>query len=109
MPQAAVHTGHKPLRTSAEIVERAKVDEVLFHSSSLTPTTGTTIRGLADLSPATLAVMHGSSFNGNAVSALHQLGDLYDEWFKAAALMHCMLAHGITIDSVGSRTHNSAP
>jgi len=80
------HTGNGPAATSEDIVERARIAEELFHSSCLTTTTGTTIRGLADLSPTTLAVMHGSSFNGDAVRALHELADLYDGWFKEATL-----------------------
>jgi flavorubredoxin len=78
------HTGDGPAVTSEDIVERAKVAEEIFHSSSLTPTTGSTIRSLADLAPTTLALMHGSSFNGNAPRALHELAGLYDGWYKKA-------------------------
>jgi flavorubredoxin len=79
------HTGDGPALTSEDIVERARIAEERFHSSCLTPATGATIRALGDLSPRTLALMHGSSFNGDAVRALHELADLYDGWFKAAA------------------------
>lgn len=78
------HTGDGPAVTSEDIVERAKGAEEIFHSSALTPTTGATIRSLADLSPTTLALMHGSSFNGNASRALHELAGLYDGWYKKA-------------------------
>jgi hypothetical protein len=39
---------------------------------------GTTIRGLARLSPRTLALMHGPSFTGDGGAALRALADDYD-------------------------------
>lgn len=79
------HTGDGPALTAEDIVEPARKAEELFHASCLTPTTGATIRKLADLSPKTLALMHGSSFNGDAVRALHDLAGLYDGWFREAS------------------------
>jgi flavorubredoxin len=81
------HTGDGPALTAHDIVGPAGKAEELFHASCLTPSTGATIRKLADLSPKTLAVMHGSSFNGDTVQALHDLADLYDGWFRAASGM----------------------
>jgi hypothetical protein len=78
------HTGDGPAITSEDIVEPARKAEELFHATCLTPTTGATIRELAALSPKTLALMHGSSFNGDAVRALHDLADLYDGWLREA-------------------------
>jgi flavorubredoxin len=78
------HTGDVPALTSSDIVEPAKLAEEMFHSSCITPTTGATIRKLADLSPKTLALMHGSSFNGNTVRALNSLAGLYEEWLREA-------------------------
>jgi flavorubredoxin len=72
------HTGDGPPLVSDDIVGPAKKAEELFHASCLAPTTGATIRKLAELSPKTLALMHGSSFNGDTKQALHQLADLYD-------------------------------
>ena len=72
------HSGDGPALTAEDIVGPAQKAEELFHASCLTPTTGPTIRKLADLSPKTLAIMHGSSFNGNAVQALKDLADFYD-------------------------------
>jgi flavorubredoxin len=80
------HSGDGPAITAGDIVEPARVAEELFRFSSLTPTTGAMIRKLADLSPKTLATMHGSSFNGDAVGALHDLAALYDGWFRAATV-----------------------
>jgi hypothetical protein len=39
---------------------------------------GRTIRRLAELSPRTLALMHGPSFSGDGASALQALADEYD-------------------------------
>jgi flavorubredoxin len=79
------HTGDGPAITTEDIVEPARKAEEMFHATCLTPTTGGAIRKLADLSPKTLALMHGSSFNGDTVRALNDLADLYDRWFREAS------------------------
>jgi flavorubredoxin len=79
------HTGDGPAVIADDIVGPAKRAEEIFHATCLTPTTGSTIRKLADLRPKTLAIMHGSSFNGDTVRALQQLADLYDGWFRKAS------------------------
>ena len=84
------HTGDGPALMAGDIVGPAKKAEELFHASCLTPTTGATIRKLADLRPKTLALMHGSSFNGDTEQALVQLADLYDGCFGDAS----RTAHG---------------
>ena len=78
------HTGNPPALTTNDIVGPAKAAEAIFGASCLTPTTGSTIRKLADRKPRTLAVMHGSSFNGDAAHALRDLGDVYDAMLRAA-------------------------
>ena len=40
---------------------------------TMAPRTGATLRGLAALAPATLALMHGSSFRGDGAAALNGL------------------------------------
>jgi flavorubredoxin len=77
------HTGDGPALTSGDIVGPARQAETIFHATCLTPATGATIRSLAELSPKTLALMHGSSFNGNVRQALGDLADSYDEWVRA--------------------------
>ena len=52
--------------------------------TALTPTTGSTLRALADLEPKVLAVMHGSSFRGDGASALRSLAAGYDALFEEA-------------------------
>jgi hypothetical protein len=43
------------------------------------PGTGTTLRRLADLSPATLGLMHGPSFTGDSAGELTELARQYEE------------------------------
>ena len=78
------HTGNGPALTASDIVGPARAAEETFRASCLTPATGPTIRALADLQPRTLALMHGSSFDGDAPQALRDLADLYDGWLRAA-------------------------
>ena len=56
----------------------------MFHSMCLGPNTGPVIRALADLAPKTLAVMHGSSFSGDAAGALRGLAAHYEAQARAA-------------------------
>jgi flavorubredoxin len=70
--------GGGPALTSSDIVGPAIAAEDLFHYSALNPNMGATIRDLAKLSPRTLALMHGPSFNGDAAAALQALADDYD-------------------------------
>ena len=78
------HPGSGPAVTEADVVGPAMAAEDMFGFSSLTPTTGPTIRRLADLTPKTLAVMHGSSFSGDCGQALRDLADRYDGQIRAA-------------------------
>lgn len=73
------HTGDGPALTTDDIVAPARAAEQMFGATCLTPNTGPTIRVLAELAPATLAVMHGSSFNGDCRTALLDLAAFYDE------------------------------
>jgi flavorubredoxin len=73
--------GNGDALTTADIVEPAIESELIFHASSLAPSTAVTIAGLADLQPTTLALMHGSSFAGDCEAALHDLATAYHERF----------------------------
>src|SRR4051812_46590115 len=64
--------------TSDDVVDPALVAEEIFHSTALAPQTGATIRALGDLEPTTLAIMHGSSYQGDGRKALYGLADAYD-------------------------------
>jgi flavorubredoxin len=70
--------GEGPALTHGDVVGPAVAAEDLFKASSLCPTMGSTIRGLAKLAPRTLALMHGPSFRGDGAAALHALADDYD-------------------------------
>jgi flavorubredoxin len=78
------HLGDGPAVTTDDIVEAASQAEDVFGASCITPTTGSTIRNLADLAPSTLAVMHGSCFSGDGARALLALADNYDARLRAA-------------------------
>jgi flavorubredoxin len=76
--------GDGPALTETDIVEPAMAAEDGSHFTSLGPTTAPTIRRLADLAPRTLAVMHGSSFSGDAAAALRSLADHYERRLRMA-------------------------
>jgi flavorubredoxin len=63
------HLGNGPALTSDDIVEPAMDAETIFRSTSLAPDTASVMRRLGDLAPNVLALMHGSSFNGDGSRA----------------------------------------
>jgi flavorubredoxin len=71
--------------TTDDIVEPALVAEAMFHATALAPQTGATLRQLGDLEPTTLAVMHGSSFQGDGRAALHTLAAAYEDLLVSAS------------------------
>jgi flavorubredoxin len=71
------HLGQGPAVTAGDIVGPAMEAEAMFRSTALAPDTAETMRRLSDLSPITLALMHGSSFNGDAAKALVDLSGAY--------------------------------
>jgi flavorubredoxin len=73
------HLGNGPALTSVSILEPAIGAEEAFQATALTPNTAPTIRMLAALSPARLALMHGSSFEGDAAAQLSRLADYYEK------------------------------
>jgi flavorubredoxin len=64
--------------TEHEIVGPALAAEDVFGATCLTPTTGPTMRRLADLEPRTLGLMHGPSYAGDCSRALRDLAEAYD-------------------------------
>jgi flavorubredoxin len=73
------HFGDGPAVTDGDIVDAAAQAEDAFHSTALTPFTAPAIRELAELEPLALALMHGSSYNGDCGKALLALADDYDQ------------------------------
>lgn len=78
------HTGDGPALTQSDIVMPAIAAEDYFKYTCLCPSTAPAIGKLADLAPRKLAVMHGSSFEGDSVSALRNLASQYDERLRRA-------------------------
>jgi flavorubredoxin len=76
--------GPGPVLVESDILAPAIAAEDMFHSMCLGPNTGSVIRSLADLSPKTLALMHGSAFAGDGATALRGLADHYEAQAKAA-------------------------
>ncbi|MBH0777824.1 oxygen-binding di-iron domain-containing protein [Nocardia bovistercoris] len=71
--------GKGPALTDTDLVEPASVAEDIFHATSLGPAVPATLRRLADLNPTTLAIMHGSSYNGDCPTALRTMATVYDD------------------------------
>jgi flavorubredoxin len=76
--------GNGPALTDGDLLDAAAQTEDMFLSTCLTPQTAPTIRRLAELEPHALAVMHGSSFNGDCGKALLALADDYERRMLAA-------------------------
>ena len=68
----------------ADLVEPALAADDLFGATCLTPSTAPALRGLADLEPRTLALMHGPAFAGTARVRCAALADAYEARFTAA-------------------------
>jgi len=69
--------GAGPAITSDDIVEQSLAAEEIFHSTSLGPNVGPTLRRLAALEPTTLATMHGPSYRGDGAAQLMALASGY--------------------------------
>lgn len=74
--------GDGPAIIEDDIVGPALEAEGLFRYSSLAPHTVAVMRTLGDLAPATLALMHGSSFRGDGKKALYDLAEAYESEFS---------------------------
>jgi len=71
--------GDGPAITSDDILPAAVAAEDLFHQTSLGPAVPATYRRLADLQPQRLAVMHGSSSDGDCATLLRAMADVFEE------------------------------
>ena len=79
------HFGDGPALTSADITGPAARAEDLLAYTCLAPGTPATIERLADLTPQTLALMHGSSFSGDCAGTLRALAADYRDRIAAAS------------------------
>jgi flavorubredoxin len=71
------HVGRPAALVETDLVEPAIAAEQIFHATGLTPSLVPTLHQLAALDPTTLALMHGSSFTGDAAGQLRGLADGY--------------------------------
>ena len=69
---------------SDDILDAAIAAEDLFHQTSLGPAVPETYRRIADLEPARLAIMHGSSFEGDCATLLRAMADVYEQRYGCA-------------------------
>jgi flavorubredoxin len=76
--------GSGPALVESDVLAPAIATEDMFHSMCLGPNTGPVLRSLSDLAPSTLAIMHGSSYRGDAAAALRGLADHYEAQTKAS-------------------------
>jgi flavorubredoxin len=84
------HNGLREPLTSEDVVERSRGSAQAMQASPLmdyvpyTPRTERLLEELAAFDPRTLAIMHGSSFEGDGASALRRMGQVYAEIFGVA-------------------------
>jgi flavorubredoxin len=76
--------GGGPAVTAGDVMEAAIAAEELFRQTSMGPAVPATFRRLAELKPQTLAVMHGSSYNGDCAALLSAMADVYEQRFGCA-------------------------
>lgn len=67
--------GRVPAVTAGDVVAPAVELDNLVHGTAMTPATAPSLRGLMDLRPATLALMHGPAYTGDCSAALGALAD----------------------------------
>jgi len=67
--------------TDQDLLDAAIAAEEAFWQTSMGPAVPAAYRRLADLEPATLAVMHGSSYNGDCGTLLRNLAEVYETRF----------------------------
>jgi flavorubredoxin len=70
--------GAPPALVTDDVLEAALAAEAMFGTTALAPHTGQVLRGLGDLEPTTLAIMHGSSFQGDGAKVLYEMADAYE-------------------------------
>jgi flavorubredoxin len=76
--------GDGPAITGEDLLDAAIVAEDLFRQTSLGPAVPATYRRLADFAPQRLAVMHGSSYEGDSAALLRSLADVYEDRYGCA-------------------------
>ncbi len=75
--------GDGPAVVTDDVVGPAMEAEAIFRATCMAPDTAVVMRKLGELQPATLALMHGSSFRGDGAKALSELADQYEAQYLA--------------------------
>jgi flavorubredoxin len=70
--------GHGPALTSGDVVGAALEAEAVLQTAPPGPAVPTALRRLADFEPRTLATMHGSTYEGDAATALTDLAGAWE-------------------------------
>jgi glyoxylase-like metal-dependent hydrolase (beta-lactamase superfamily II) len=78
--------GNGPAVVGADLIEAAIEAEDLFHQTSPGQLVPATYRRLADLQPRRLAIMHGSSYEGDCMALLHAMADVYEQRYGCGAV-----------------------
>ncbi len=78
--------GNGPAVVGDDLIEAAIVAEDVFHQTSLGPLVPATYRRLADLEPVRLAIMHGSSYDGDAAGLLRTMADVYEQRYGCVSV-----------------------
>jgi flavorubredoxin len=76
--------GHGAAVTGHDLIDAAIEAEDVFRQTSLGPAVPQTYRRLADLAPQRLAIMHGSSYDGDCAALLRAMADVYEERYGCA-------------------------
>jgi flavorubredoxin len=77
--------GDGPALTGEDLLDAAVEAEALFRQTSLGALVPATYRRLAELQPRRLAIMHGSSYEGDCAALLRAMAGVYEERFGCAA------------------------
>jgi flavorubredoxin len=76
--------GNGPAIVGDDLIDAAIVAEDVFHQTSPGPLVPATYRRLAELQPQRLAIMHGSSYEGDAAGLLRAMADVYEQRYGCA-------------------------
>jgi flavorubredoxin len=78
--------GDGPALVGDDIIDAAIFAEDVFHQTSLGPAVPATLRRMADLNPSRLAIMHGSSYEGDAPAMLRAMADVFEQRYGCGAV-----------------------
>jgi flavorubredoxin len=89
--------GDGPAVTDRDLLDDAVAAERLFMQTSVGPNVPATYRRIADLEPKTLAVMHGSSYNGDCETLLRRLADVYESEFGCGTAVPAQRTESVSL------------